>query len=117
MIIYLRRKGEGVVIGNLTGSKRMANKTELREASAELQAAFDKINKIAAEHPSLMIYTKSIDPRDGKSKVEFGESFSSIVEMAEKRIDYFRRQLSKIEDIMPKGQRRKKNDGKNKNSL
>lgn len=78
----------------------MSNKTELSEASMALQAAFDHIQKIISEHPSIMI-----------SNNGFNESAAATTEMFSKRLDFYRKQLVKIGEKMPKGKRRSKKDG------
>jgi hypothetical protein len=78
-------------------------KSELLELSLQMQAAYDRMLEISDEHPDLMVYVKDIDGKAG-----FGESFSAFVEQYGKRLDYFRRQITKYADLMPKrGKNRK----------
>jgi hypothetical protein len=83
------------------------NRTALMEASAELQAAWNKIQEIADANPSLMIYQHERNPETGKDQASYGESFGSFVEMADARIVFIRKQLNKYADKLPKGKRRK----------
>lgn len=90
---------EGVETGNLTGSKM--GKKELLDASAELQAAFDKIEAIAQEFPDIFYYYK--ETVKGKTVTSHKESFSALTEAFGSRLGYFRRQIrEQIATSMPK---------------
>ena len=77
--------------------RKPGTKSELSDLSMQMQAAYDRILEIADENPNLMVYTKDDDGKAG-----FGEAFSPFVEQYGKRLDYFRRQLNKYSDLMPK---------------
>ncbi len=67
----------------------MSSKSDLVKASQDLKEAFERIQAISDEHPSLVI-------TDPESK--FLESMSAVTELFEGRIDLFRRKLVKFGD-------------------
>jgi hypothetical protein len=78
-------------------SKKPGTKSELLDLSLQMQAAYDRMLEIADEYPELMVYSKDTDGKSG-----FGEAFSPFMEQFGKRLDYFRRQVGKYGDLMPK---------------
>lgn len=71
-------------------------KKELNDLSAELLHVFEKIQTLSSENRSITI------ENDG-----WKESFGSLVECFEPKLNYFRKNLSKVADKLPG--RRKKN--------
>lgn len=73
------------------------SKTQLNQASLELQEAFDKISSIAQAYPSLLIH-----------KDNFAYSFSKYTESFSRKLDLFRRDLNKFSENIPKSKRGRK---------
>lgn len=76
-----------------------SDKSELARLNKELGEIYDKITSIIDRHPSIMIYS-------GTGKEAFGESSSAICETFSMRLDYFRRQLKKINDQVPSNRKK-----------
>ncbi len=69
------------------------NKSEILQASADLQAAFDKIQQAADLYPSLLCYF-------GNGDDKFAECFSSCVDAFGPRLDFFRKRVSRYADVV-----------------
>jgi hypothetical protein len=81
----------------------MITRSDLKQWSLELQAAWDRLGMVSESYPSIMIATRGDD-----GKTEYRESLAAIYELGSKRIDFLRRQFAKAESCIPKAHNIKK---------
>jgi len=82
----------------------VSDKQKLQELIEQLSQTMSEINKIADQHPSIMVYYDY----DKEGKLQMGESFSAVCETFEGRLGYLQKQLRKVVERLPSQRGRKK---------